>query len=100
MKKLVENQWSTGGEDSWYLPLDLDKSRFSSLKVANHQPYAEQFEYAKGTPHLPTNCAWLTTYVGGNHDHGINALVAAEALLDKPTDGFCCYLQQNIPVRK
>ena len=39
-------------------------------------------------------------YVGGNHDHVLNALVAAEALLDKPIDGFCCYLQYNIPVQQ
>mgnify|MGYP005662549279 CR=1 FL=1 len=39
-------------------------------------------------------------YVAGNHDDGLNALVAAEALLDKPIDGFCCYLQYNIPVQQ
>ena len=41
---------------------------------------------------------WPIAYVARNHDDGLIALVAAEALLDKPIDGFCCYLQYNIPV--
>ncbi|CAK0831065.1 unnamed protein product [Prorocentrum cordatum] len=86
----------------WYVPADLEPSRFPGLRIQSTEVLAEPFVFSKASSNRlknrpPDGRSWLAAYVGRPDASEAEGIEYAESLLDEPFDGLCTHL---IPRKK